>query len=328
MNRRELIVALGATLTPPWPIVAQAQKPRTPVIGYLSSISKDGEGGLREAFWQGLGDAGFSENQNVAVVYQYADGQYERLPALAEELVARQVDIIVAGRSSPAALAAKRATSTIPIVFFLGADPIALGLVASYNRPGANVTGINLAPESLTAKRLELLNDLVPGSSPIAELVNPANKTVETEKKVASEAARTLGRELLFLDASSAAEIALAFEDTERRQVAGLVVWFEALFQSNSDQIVALANRYRLTTVYPTRTYTDGGGLLSYGPNLPAAYRQFGEYAGQILKGARPGDLPVMTPATFDLVVNLKTAKSLGITIPPTLLARASEVIE
>jgi len=328
VNRRELIAALGATAVPSLPIIAHAQRPRIPVIGYLSSVSKDGEGRLREAFWQGLGDAGFSENRNVTVIYLYADGQYERLPALAEELAARQVDVIVTGRSSPAALAAKRATSTIPIVFFLGADPIALGLVASYNRPGANVTGINLAPESLTAKRLELLNDLAPGSSPIAELVNPANKTVETEKRVASEAARTLGRELLFLDASSAVEIGLAFEETKRRQVAGLVVWFEALFQSNSDQIVALANRYRLATVFPTRIYTDIGGLLSYGPNLPAAYRQFGAYAGEILKGARPSDLPVMTPATFDLVINLKTARSLGITIPPTLLARADEIIE
>lgn len=327
MRRREFIGLIGSA-TAVLPQAVRAQRPRQPVIGYLSSISKDGEGRLREAFWQGLGDAGFSENQNVTAVYLYADGQYDRLPALAEELVARQVDIIVTGRSSPAALAAKRATSTIPIVFFLGADPITLGLVESYNRPGANVTGINLAPESLTGKRLELLNDLVPDSSPIAELVNPANKTVESEKKVAIEAARTLGRELLFLDASSAAEIGLAFEEAQRRQVAGLVVWFEALFQGNSDQIVALANRYRLATVFPTRIYTDVGGLLSYGPNLPATYRQFGVYAGKILKGARPQDLPVMTPTKFDLVINLKTAKELGIAIPPALLARADEVIE
>ena len=327
MRRREFIGLIGGAAAA-LPHAVRAQRSKPPVIGYLSSISKDGEGRLRESFWQGLGEAGFSENQNVTVVYLYADGQYERLPALAEELVARQVDVIVTGRSSPAALAAKRATSTIPIVFFLGADPIALGLVASYNRPGANATGINLAPESLTAKRLELLNELVPGSSPIAELVNPANKTVETEKRVASEAARTLGRELLFLDASSAAELGPAFEETQRRHIAGLVVWFEALFQGNSDRIVALANRYRLATVFPTRTYTDTGGLLSYGPNLPATYRQFGVYTGKILKGARPSDLPVMTPTTFDLVVNLKTAKSLGINIPAAVLARADEVIE
>ena len=175
---------------------------------------------------------------------------------------------------------------------------------------------------------MSCLTICAPGSSPIAELINPANTTVETEKRLASEAARTLGRELLFLGASLPAEIAPAFEEAKRRQVVGLVVWFEALFQGNSDQIIALANGYRLPAVYPTRTYTDIGGLLSYGPNFPAAYRQFGAYAGEILRGARPSDLPVMTPTTFDLVINLKTARSLAITIPPALLARADEVIE
>jgi putative ABC transport system substrate-binding protein len=191
------------------------------------------------------------------------------MQALADELVARQVDIIVTGPSSPAAVAAKHATSTIPIVFLLGADPVELGLVASYNRPGVNV-----APESLTAKRLQLLNELVPGSFPIAELVNPANKVVDFEERVASEAARTLGRELLFVDASTAAEIAPAFEKIRQKHVVGLTIWFEALFQNNRDQIVSLANQYRIVTIYPTRNFTELGGLLSYGPNFPISWRQ------------------------------------------------------
>jgi putative ABC transport system substrate-binding protein len=330
MRRREFMGLVGGAPAL-LPLASRAQQARMPVIGYLSSLSKDPEASLRAAFWQGLAEVGLIENQNVTIIYRYAEGQYDRMPALAEELVARQVDIIITSPSSPAALAAKHATSTIPIVFLLGTDPIELGLVASYNRPGANVTGINVAPESLTPKRLEFLNDLVPGSFPIAELINPAtpaHKALDLEQRVASEAARTLGRELLFVGAGTVAEIEPAFEAMREKHIAGLTIWFEALFQNNRAQIVSLANQYRMVTIYPTRNFSEIGGLLSYGPNFPTSYRQLGAYAGRILKGARPSDLPVMGPTTYELVINLKTAKSLGVTIPQTIFARAAELIE
>jgi ABC-type uncharacterized transport system substrate-binding protein len=327
MRRREFIGFVGSA-TALLPLGSRAQRQRTPVIGHLSSVSKDADAAFREAFWAGLAEFGFFENQNATIIYRYAEGHYERMQALADELVARQVDIIVTGPSSPAALAAKHATSTIPIVFVLGADPVELGLVASDRRPGANVTGINLAPVSLTTKRLEMLNELVPGSFPIAEMVNPTNKYFVTEVRVASEAARTLGRELLFVNAGTAAEFAPAFAEIREKHVVGLTLWFEALFQNHRDQIVSLANQYRVVTIYPTRNFTELGGLLSYGPNFPVSWRQAGAYAGKILRGARPADLPVIGPTTYELVINLKTAKSLGITIPQTILARADELIE
>jgi len=327
IGRREFISALGGA-TVAWPLAASAQQLRTPVIGYLSSVSKEPDAYMLAGFRQGLADLGFIENQNVTFIYRYADGQYERLPALADELVARQVDVIVTGPSSPAALAAKYATSTIPIVFSIGADPIGLGLVASYNRPGGNVTGINVAPDSLTAKRFELLNDLVPKSLAIVELVNPANKVVEAEEAVAKEAARKLGRALLFVGASTKAEIAPAFEEMGQKRAGGLIVQFEALFIDQREQIVSLANRYRMATVYPIRPFTELGGLLSYGPNSPLSHRQIGAYVGKILAGARPADLPVMTPTTYDLVINLKTAKAFGLAIPQAMIVAADEVIE
>ena len=326
MRRREFILFASATAL--LPHSSRAQQSRTPIIGYLSGISKDAEASLRAAFWQGLAEFGFLENQNVTAIYRYADGHYERIAELANELVAQQVDLVVTSPSSPAALAAKHATSTIPIVFLLGADPVELGLVASYNRPGGNLTGVNVAPESLTAKRLELLNELVPGSFPLAELVNSANKVVSAEERFASEAARGLGREIVFVDATTAAEIEPAFDEMRQKHVAGLAIWFEALFQNNRDQLVSLANQHRVVTVFPTRNFAEIGGLLSYGPNFQVAFRQAGSYAGKILKGARPPDLPVIGPATYDLVVNLKTAKSLDLTIPQSILARADEVIE
>ena len=283
MRRREF-TGLVAGVVALLPLASRAQQPRMPVIGYLSSLSEGPEASLRAAFWQGLAEFGLIENQNVASIYRFAEGQYDRMPSLVDELVARQVDLIVASPSSPAALAAKHATSTIPIVFLLGTDPIAMGLVASYNRPGANVTGINVAPETLTAKRLELLNELAPRSSPIAELINPATpaqKALELEQRAASEAARILGRELLFIGAGTAAEIEPAFKEMREKHVAGLTMWFEALFENNRDQIVSLANQYRLVTVYPTRNFSEIGGLLSYGPNFPTSYRQLGGYAGR-----------------------------------------------
>jgi putative ABC transport system substrate-binding protein len=324
LRRREFIMLLGGMAAQR--SVARAQS-RMPILGYLWSTSKTDDARGLPAFRQGLADYGFIEDQNLKVVYRYADGQYDRLPALAAELVRYSVDVIVAGPSSPAAVAAKNATSTIPIVFSIGADPVELGLVASFSRPGANVTGIDVAPESLTAKRFEWLNDLVPKSRPFAELVNPANRIVEFEKRSANEAARVLGRELHFINASTAAEIGFGFEEMASKQIGGLVVWFEALFGQQREQIVSLANRYRIPTIYPFREFVKLGGLVSYGPNVSVSRRQLGVYVGRILKGARPNELPVMTPATYDLVINLTTAKALGLNIPQNLTVTA-EVIE
>jgi putative tryptophan/tyrosine transport system substrate-binding protein len=284
VKRREFITLLGGAAAA-WPRAARAQQPKGPVIGYLNSITYNAED--LAAFRQGLADLGFIEGQNVTVLYRYADGQYERLPALAAELVAQQVGVIVTGSSSPAALAAKRATSTIPIAFLLGADPIRLGLVSSYNRPGSNATGIDVAPESLTAKRIELLNDLAPKPASFAVLINPKNQFFgTTEMRMATEAARTLDREIVFLSASTEAEIANCFEEIGRKNVGGLIVSFEAVFAQLSEQIVSLANRFKVPAVYPLRQYSEVGGLLSYGPNMPLAHRQVGAYAGKILKGA------------------------------------------
>jgi ABC-type uncharacterized transport system substrate-binding protein len=331
MRRREFFGVVGGA-TALLPLVSRAEMPKKPIIGYFSILSKDADASFRAAFWQGLADVGFIENQNVTIAYRYLEGQYqpERVQAFADELVALQVDIIVTGSNAIPAIAAKRATSAIPIVFLIGADPIDLGLVASYNRPGANVTGINVAPESLTAKRIELLNDLAPGPFPLAELINPAanKKVVDYEKRIALEAAQRLGRELLFVHAGTAAEIAPAFEEIRQKHVVGLTIWFESLFQNNRDQIVSLANQNRIVTTYPERKFAESGGLLSYGPTFPLPFRQLGTYAGKILKGGRPQDLPVMNPTTYELVINLKTAKLNGVMITPTLLARADEVIE
>ena len=317
LKRREFISLLGGAAAA-WPATARAQRPKGLVIGYLNSISNNAE--ELAAFRQGLADLGFIEGQNVAVLYRYADGQYERLPALAADLVAREVDVIVTLPSSPAALAAKQATSTIPIAFMLGADPIRLGLVSSYNQPGANVTGIDIAPETLLAKRFELLNDLAPKPASFAVLINPKNKFfATTEVRVANEAGRRLDRE---------AEIANRFEEIATKNVGDLIVSFEAVFLELREQIVSLANRFKIPAVYPARQFTESGGLMSYGPNMLVSNRQLGAYAGKILKGTHPVDLPVMTPTTYDLVINLKTAKLLGLTVPLTLHAAADEVIE
>jgi putative tryptophan/tyrosine transport system substrate-binding protein len=326
MRRRDFVKVLGGAAAA-WPLAARGQQSAIPAIGYLSSISNEPE--VLAGFRQGLADLGFIEGQNVAVIYRYADGQYERLPALVAELIAKQVDIIVTEPSSPAALAATQATSTIPIVFYVGIDPIRLGLVSSYNHPGANVTGINIAPESLTAKRFELLDDLVPKDVLFGELLNPNNKAFWTsEEKVAKEAARTLDREIVFINASTEAEIANGFAEIATKHVGGLIVSLEAVFEKSREQIVTLANRYGVPTVYPTRQFSELGGLLSYGPSISVAHRQVGTYVGKILKGTLPADLPVMTPTKYDLVINLKTAKLLGLTVPLTLQTAADDVIE
>jgi putative ABC transport system substrate-binding protein len=341
MRRRELILALGGAAA--WPLAARAAlaseasgrrgdsnvrapQPATPVVGFLSSISE--EKYILAAFRRGLFQEGYVEGRNVRIEYRYADGQYDRLPALARELASLPVNVIAAVGSSPAALAAKAATPKIPIAFFLGADAVGLGLVASYNSPGGNITGVSIIPTSLTPKRLELLDGLLPDSAPVALLVNPTNRLLSEELKLAQQAARSLGRELVVLEAGSEGEIDAAFETLARRGARGLVIWQEAYLNSRRHQIVALAARRAIPTVYPWRIAVEAGGLMSYGADLSDAYRQVGIYTGRILKGAKPTDLPVLQPTKFELVINLKTAKALGLTTPPKLLALADEVIE
>jgi ABC-type uncharacterized transport system substrate-binding protein len=325
LKRREFIALLGGTAVA-WPLAARAQQPAMPVIGFLSSIFE--EAYILAAFRRGLIEQGYIEGRNVAIIYRYAEGQYDRLPALATELVSWPVNVIAAVGSSPAALATKSATQKIPIVFFLGADVVELGLVASYNRPGGNATGVSVIATSLTPKRLEFLDGIVPKSAPIAELINPTNRLVDAESKLAQEAAGTLGRDLILVEASTEVEIDAAFETLARRGAGGLAVWQEAFLTSRRHQIVALAQRHRLPAIGPVRLFTEAGGLMSYGTNVSEMYRQVGIYVGKILKGASPNDLPVLQPTTYELVINLKTAKALGLEIPPTLLARADEVIE
>lgn len=324
MRRREFITLLGSGAT--WPLAARAQQPAVPVIGFLSSISA--EAYILAAFRRGLSEQGYVEGRNVTIEYRYAEGQYDRLPALATELVSRPVNVIVAVPSSPAALAAKAATPRIPIVFFLGADVVELGLVASYNKPGGNATGVSIIVSSLTPKRLELLDQLLVKSAPVALLVNPTNRLVDAERKLAQEAARALGRELILVGAGTESEIDAAFETLTQRGAGGLAVWQEAYLTGRRHQIMALAQRHRIPTIYPGRLYTEAGGFMSYGANPSEAYRQVGIYVGKILKGASPADLPVLQPTNYELVINLKTAKELGVEIPPKLLALADEVID
>jgi putative tryptophan/tyrosine transport system substrate-binding protein len=324
VRRREFVLALGGAAA--WPLAARAQQPKLPVIGLLSSISADGH--PLAAFHRGLAEQGYVENRNVAIEYRFAEGRYDRLPTLASELASRPVDVIAAVGSSPAALAAKSATQRIPIVFFLGVDVVELGLAASYNKPGGNATGVSMIVTSLTPKRLELLDKLLPKSAPIAVLVNPTNKLADGESKLAQDAARALGRDLILVGAATAGELETAFDTLAGQRAGGLAIWQEAFLADRRDQIVALALRHKLPIVGPIRAFTEAGALMSYGANIGEAYRQVGIYVGKILKGESPADLPVLQPTTYELVINLKIAKALGLEIPPTLLALADEVIE
>jgi ABC-type uncharacterized transport system substrate-binding protein len=328
MNRRGFIALVGgaASATLLRPRAAGAQQGAMPVIGFLSSVSP--EESSVAAFRRGLTESGYQEGQNVLIQYRYADGNYDRLSSLAAELVALPVSLIVAVTSSPAALAAKKATSTIPIVFLLGANPVRLELVASYNRPGGNVTGIALNSDELTEKRMELLHELLPPSASIALLVNPSNVNFSNFERSTQEIARTLGRELIVVRAASKLEIEAAFETMARRQAGGLLVWQEAYFALERHLIVALAARHGIPGIYGPRLFPEIGGLMSYGANRDELSRLAGVYAGKVLRGAKPADLPVIQPTRFELVVNLKTAKTLGLTIPASLLVRADEVIE
>jgi len=323
MRRRELLLLLGGALTTARAL--RAQQKAMPVIGYLASSSP---GPNVAAFREGLGETGYVEGRNVAIEYRWAEGSYDRLPALAADLVGRKVDLIVASGGPTSALAAKSATSTIPIVFTAVGDPVRAGLVASLARPGGNVTGFSILFAELTPKRLELLSELVPRAKVIALLVNPSSPEAESMIRDVQEAARTKGVQLPILKAGTDSEIDAAFASLVQLDVDALVVGDDPFFGSRPERLVALASRHAVPAIYWRREFAADGGLISYGPSLTASYRQAGIYTGRILRGAKPADLPVQQPTTFELVVNLQAAKALGLTIPPSILARADEVIE
>ena len=306
----------------------RAQQKAIPVIGFLNGTSPDAAAPFVAAFRQGLNESGYVDGQNAAIEYRFGEGRDDRLPALVADLVGRNVDVIVAAGGAPLALAAKSATSTLPIVFTGVGDPVALGLVASLARPGGNVTGFSLLSVELTPKRLELVSELVPWAGVIALLVNPNNPQTEGVVRDVQEAARAKRVELPVLKAGVDSEIDAAFASLVQQQVGALVVQADAFFTSRRGKLVALAARKGVPAIYALREFSAAGGLISYGSSLTATYRQAGIYAGRILEGAKPADLPVQQPTTFELVVNLKTANALGLTVPPSILARATEVIE
>jgi putative tryptophan/tyrosine transport system substrate-binding protein len=317
---------MGASMAA-WPRAARTQQPAMPVIGFLLGASPEAYTSRITAFRQGLKEAGYVEGHNVAIEYRWAEGHYDRLPALAADLVRRQVaEIVTVG--TPAALAAKAASSTIPIVILVGIDPVQLDLVASLNRPGGNVTGLAGLTLEVEAKRLEVLHELLRTSAAVALLVNPNNPVTEPETKGMRDAARSLGLQLHVLDASTEVEIDAAFEKLIELRAGGLVVSVDAFLTSQRAQIVALAARHAVPAIYGVRDFATAGGLMSYGTDLAGAYRQVGTYAGKILKGTKPADVPVQQVARVEFVINLKTAKTLGLTFPITLLGRADEVIE
>ena len=327
MQRRNFITLLGGVAAA-WPLIARAQQPTLPVIGFLSSGSPRTFAQFLKAFQQGLREQGFVEGNNVAIAYRWAEGHLDELDALATELTRDRVALIAATGGIRSAQAAKKATATIPIVFVLGFDPVQLRLVASINKPGGNITGTTTITTELAPKRLSLLFNLDPGIQNAAILMNPGSIGTDVEEKEVVAAARATGRQFFVLKASSGSEIDVAFASAFQQQARALVLSADPLFMTLRARIVGLAAKYKMPVMYPFREYVDDGGLMSYGPSLASAYREAGDYAGRILKGARPTELPVLQPTKFELVINLKTAKALNLTVPPTLLATADEVIE
>jgi putative ABC transport system substrate-binding protein len=326
MQRREFITFLGGAIA--WPLAAHGQQSTRPVVGYLHSATSDTAAHFVVAFRNGLKESGYVEGQNVTVEYRFAEGQYDRLAALAADLVQRKVAVIVASGGDPPALAAKAASATIPIVFISSSDPVKLGLVASLNRPGGNATGVNVFTSMMAAKRLELLRELVPQDAVLAALVNPGSPSAVTQSEDLQEAARVSKQKLIVLNASTESDIDLAFATLVQQRAAALLVDTDAFFLNRRYQFSALAAHHRIPTIYAQREFVVAGGLMSYGVSLADMNRQLGVYAGRVLKGAKPADLPVQQPTKFEFVVNLITAKVLGLEIPAKLLVLANEVIE
>jgi putative ABC transport system substrate-binding protein len=326
MRRRDFITLIGGAAAT-WPLAARAQQPAMPVIGFLGTRALGDDLYLLSAFRRGLKEAGYVEGQNVAIEYRFAENQYDRLPALAADLVRRQVAVIAA--NGRAAQAAKEATATIPIAFVAGFDPVEVGLVASLNRPGGNITGVSILDVELGPKRLELLHELVPAATSIVLLVNPTDPArAETTSKELQAAAHSLGLQLHILHASTDRDFDTVFARLVQLGAGGLVIGGEPFFNSRSQQLGALTMRHAVPTIYQLRAFAAAGGLMSYGASLTDAYRLVGVYTGQILKGVKPADLPVQQATKVELIINLKTAKALGLTVPLPLLGRADEVIE
>ena len=326
IRRRDFVILLGCGTVAAWPVAVRAQQ-TMPLVGFLRSTPAAGFAFIVDAFRQGLNDAGFVEGKNVAIEYHWADNQQDRLPRLAADLVRRQVAAIV-GAGTDAAQASKAATATTPIIFVIGADPVRVGLVASLNRPGGNITGVVFPLVPLVAKLLGMLHELVPKASMIAVLRDPNGPDVESEARDLEEAARAIGHQILMVNAANEREVHAAFAKVVQAGAGGLLIGTSPFFLSQRRQLVALAARHALPTMYNQREYAEVGGLISYGPSQSDAYRRAGAYVGRILKGEKPGDLPVELAAKFELIINLATAKAFGVEIPPTLLSLADEVIE
>jgi putative ABC transport system substrate-binding protein len=327
MRRRDFIIFLGSTAAM-WSLRAHAQQSAMPVIGYLGAQSPAAFASRVRAFRQGLGETGYAEGRNVAIEFRWAEGQHHRLSALAADLVGRQVTVIVAPGGAPAALAAKSATTTIPIVFEMGADPIGMGLVGSLNRPGGNLTGVSSLNVEVTPKRLEILHELVPTAAVVAVLVNPTSPTADSQWKDLQAAARALGLQLHVLHASTEGEFDTVFVTLLQLRAGGLVVASDTFFATHSEQLAALTVRHAVPAIHQSRDFSTAGGLMSYGGNFVESHRLAGVYTGRILKGEKPADLPVQQVTKVELFINLKAAKTLGVTVPLPLLGRADEVIE
>jgi putative tryptophan/tyrosine transport system substrate-binding protein len=327
LKRRQFIALLGGT-TALWPITARAQPAELPVIGFLSNGSQGSDALRLASFREGLKEAGYVEDRNVSSEYRGAEDHYDRLPVLVADLLRRSPAVLVALGGATSSLAAKRATTTIPIIFIVAGDPVELGLVASINRPGGNVTGVTTVPDSIVSKQFETLYETIPTATVIGCLLNPTNPNMEAQKKEAQKAAGVLGPKLEVLLARSEAEIETAFATFVQKRVSGLVVVPDGFFTNRFEQVVALAARHALPAIFPYREFATAGGLMSYGTNVPEGYRQAGIYTGRILKGVKPADLPVIRLAKVELIINVKTAEALGIRFPLSLFLRADEVIE